>query len=304
MMDLVGKVRRRIRKEYARYARPIPEVPLGNVTVLNPAQEGSGALASRAYFDLPGTPLNIPRAVATGPLEGNRPFHLPPEGDYCVLQGGCTDGRYAYLALENQRMVREGRSAFAECVLAKVDLSSWQVVAKSASLPINHGNDLAFNPRTGRLLVVHCEGRPNHISFIDPETLEILETREYFHSVYGIAYNEGRDQYVLAVKGAYDFAIFDRDFQLLRYVKGVDTRFVKQGIDCDDEFIYFSMSEKNAIACYDWAGNYRGVYAVQGCDREVENLFHVGEEWFISYNLGKERGGAVYRLRFDRARMR
>lgn len=299
MFEILRKARRRVQRAYCRYTRPIPSVPLGNVTV----ERQPARAASRAYFDLPGLPANVPRASLSGVLAGGEPFRLLPRGDYAVLQGGCTDGRYAYLALENQRMVREGRSPFAECLLAKVDMNTWELAGVSASLPINHGNDLAYNPRTGQLLVVHCEGRPNHISFIDPGTLEISETREYYHSVYGIAYNEGRDQYVMAVKGAYDFAIFDRDFQLLRYVKGVDTRFVKQGIDCDDEFIYFSMSEKNSIVCYDWAGNYRGVFAVRGCDREVENIFHVGDDWYISYNLQKGSGGAVYRLHFDRSEL-
>ncbi len=283
-----------------RYLRAPSRFVPGDVTA--PPPEKAGALWCRPdlLFNIPGAFSRAPEARLSGVTAEAKRFELPPEGDYDVLQGGCTDGRFAYLILENQKLVRSGRSQQPECVICKVDMDIWQVTARSASLPLHHGNDITYNPRTGKLVAVHCYGRPNDVSFIDPETLEITDTREYFHSVYGIAYNPARDQYVMAIRGGYDFAVFDSRFELLRYVKGVDTRFVKQGIDCDDDYIYFATSEENAIVCYDWTGQYRGVFAVKGCDREAENIFHRDGRWYMAYYLGGHQGGCVYRVEFDR----
>ena len=287
---------RRIR----RYLRTPSSFTPGDVTALPMRNDGSLRRRPERMFNIPGAFSQAPEAKLFGVTETTERFDLPPHGDYDVLQGGCTDGRFAYLILENQKMAKSGQSPHSECVICKVDMDDWQITAKSASLPLHHGNDITYNPRTGKLIAVHCYGRPNDVSFIDPETLQITETKEYFHSVYGIAYNPTRNQYVMAIRGGYDFAVFDSRFGLLRYIKGVDTRFVKQGIDCDDNYIYFATSEENAIVCYDWTGQYRGVFAVRGCDREAENIFHRGDQWYIAYNLGGHRGGCVYKVEFDR----
>lgn len=300
MKQLLLQTKRRVHASVRwlrRYLRAPSRFIPGDVTAPPPEKGGLQWDGPDLLFNIPGAFSRAPEARLSGVTAGAERFELPPAGDYDVLQGGCTDGRFAYLILENQKM---GRSQQPECVICKVDMDLWQVTARSASLPLHHGNDITYNPRTGKLVAVHCYGRPNDVSFIDPETLEITDTREYFHSVYGIAYNPARDQYVMAIRGGYDFAIFDSQFELLRYVKGVDTRFVKQGIDCDDNYIYFATSEENAIVCYDWTGQYRGVFAVKGCDREAENIFHRDDQWYMAYYLGGHQGGCVYRVEFDR----
>lgn len=299
----VRALRRRVARAIRyvrRYMRPGGSVPPGDVTASGLPAAVPDAWRDPKIFRAPGALALAPRARLTAVSSGAETFLLPADGDFDVLQGGCTDGVYAYLVLEDQRPAGDGQGGHRGCVIVKVDMDTWQVTAKSARLPLHHGNDLTYNPRTGQLLAVHCYGRPNDISFIDPQTLAITETREYFHSVYGIAYNAKRDQYVMAIRGGYDFAVFDSRFELVSYVKGVDTRFVKQGIDCDDDYIYFATSEKNAIVCYDWSGRYRGVYAVKGCDREAENIFHRGDEWYMACYLGGHQGGCVYRVQFDR----
>lgn len=303
MKQLLRRVKRRLRaaiRWLRRYIRGPARVEPGDVTASSPAGESAPLWRSPGVFRVPGAFSRAPRARLSGVTAENEPFDLPPEGSCDVLQGGCTDGAYAYLVLEDQKRAPGGKSGDGECIIVKVDMATWRVAAKSQPLPLHHGNDLTYNPRTGQLLAVHCYGRPNDISFIDPHTLAVTDTREYFHSVYGIAYNAKRDQYVMAIRGGYDFAVFDSRFELLRYVKGVDTRFVKQGIDCDDDYIYFATSGENAIVCYDWLGRYRGVYAVTGSDREAENLFHRGDEWYLAFYRGGHRGGSVFRVEFDR----
>ena len=300
-LRIAKAVGRRAVRLFRRYVRPNELVPLGDITAGQPGTPADLSRRTPGLFCIPGAFDLAPAAQLSGVTEKGERFFLSPLGDYSVLQGGCTDGKYAYLILENQQMVKSGASDRAECILCKVDMKTWQVAAKSRPLVLDHGNDLAYNPRTGLLACVHCYGMPNDISFIDPATLEIVQTKEYYHSVYGIAYNNTYDRYVMAIRGGYDFAIFSGGFELLRYVKGIDTRFVKQGIDCDDDYIYFVNSGRNALICYTWEGRYCGAFAVRGCRLEAENIFHRGNEWYMAFNAGGGRGGCVYRVSFDKA---
>lgn len=223
---------------------------------------------------------------------------IQQKDDWSAVQGGCTDGKYAYVLVENSEIAKTDASRRRQCILRKIDLQTWEVVAESKALPLDHGNDITYNSKLNQLVVTHCYDSPTHLSFINPDTLEIESTKEYYHSVYGIAYDAAHDRYVMGIRGSYEFAIFDGDFNLLQYFHGVDTHYTKQGIECDEDYIYFVTSSENAIVCYDWDGNFKGVYDIEGTDEEVEHLFTDGKSWYLSTNLGS--GGKSYEVTFDR----
>jgi hypothetical protein len=71
--------------------------------------------------------------------------------DYRVLEGGGTDGQYAYFCIWNK--------AQNKCKVVKVSLEAGKApkcLAVSAALPIDHGNDIAYDSKNDRLVVVHC----------------------------------------------------------------------------------------------------------------------------------------------------
>ena len=113
---------------------------------------------------------------------------------YSVQQGAATDGEYAYTILENQ--------AVSLCSVWKVNLSDWSVVDTRYELELDHGNDMAYNPVLNQLIAVHNKPRYSMISFIDPQTLEVVESKTLSYQIYSMAYEPVRGQYVIGISGS------------------------------------------------------------------------------------------------------
>ncbi|MBR6787631.1 MAG: hypothetical protein IKM26_06900 [Clostridia bacterium] len=213
---------------------------------------------------------------------------------YHVQQGAATDGKYAYTILENQ--------VDDLCSIWKLDLNDFSVVETKYALDLDHGNDMTYNPLLNQLLVVHNKPRYTRVSFVDPETLEILDAKTMPYQIYSMAYEPVRDQYIIGISGSYDFVILDKDFKRVQRFKGTNTGLVKQGVDCDENYIYFpqctSNATKNVIMVYDWEGNFVTQIRVQSF-QEIESLFHIGDDWYITFNAS---GSYIYKatLKLDK----
>ena len=206
---------------------------------------------------------------------------------YHVQQGSCTDGTYGYMILESQTVYKGS--------LWKVNLSDGSVVDCVYDLPIDHGNDMTYNSKTGKLIVVHNKPNYDTISIIDPETLQVEETRKLSRNMYSITYNEEKDQYAIGISGNYNFAILDADFNEIAFYTGKDTGLVKQGMDSDSRYIYFPQNSKdnsiNRIQVYDWDGNYIDYIRVAAY-QEIESIFHIGDDLYICFNAS---GGYLFK---------
>lgn len=225
-------------------------------------------------------------------LEVHRVLRLSPdyssaERHYSVQQGCATDCEYGYFILENQ--LESLGSVW------KVDLSTGEVVQQAFELPLDHGNDMTYNPNTGLLIVANNKPNYSRLTFIDPETLEVAGTHQLDQSIYAIAYSESRDQYVIGLSSGYNFAILDGDFNEIAFFSGENTGLVRQGVACDDRYIYFPQSSDgenpNAVMVYDWEGNFVNRLAIRGSFQEVESAFFVEDELYLAFNAG---GSYVY----------
>ena len=226
-----------------------------------------------------------------------RVLHLTPPDDakynnYFVQQGCCTDGIYAYTILENQKI---GKGS-----IWKLDMKDWSVVDTKYNLPIDHGNDITYNPVLDQLIVVHNKPNYTFISFVDPDTLKHVAAKELPYRMYAISYEPTRDQYVVGISGTFHFAILDSNFETLAYYEGVDTGFTKQNIDSDENYIYFSQwkggTKGNVVMVYDWEGNFVTQIRVKGY-QEIESLLHVGDEWYIAFY--SDRASHIYRATLE-----
>lgn len=210
---------------------------------------------------------------------------------YHVQQGAATDGKYAYTILENQ--------VDKLCSIWKLDLNDFSVSEIKYGLDLDHGNDMTYNPVLGQLLVVHNKPRYTRVSFVDPATLEILDAKTMPYQIYSMAYEPVRDQYIIGISGSYDFVILDKDFKRVQRFKGTNTGLVKQGVDCDENYIYFpqctSDATRNVIMVYDWEGNFVTQIRVKSF-QEIESLFHIGDDWYITFNAG---GSYVYKATLE-----
>lgn len=211
--------------------------------------------------------------------------------NYCVQQGSATDGRYAYIVMEDQ--IQHLGS------IRKFDMSTWEEVKVQYGLPIDHGNDMTYNAKTGKLVVVNNAPRRNLLTIIDPETLEVVETVTCSCEMFSIAYNETRDVYVVGLSGGENFSILNADFEEIAFHAVVHDGLVTQGADCDDNYIYFprwnrdnkEVNMPNLIAVYDWDGNHVTNIRVGGF-QEVESMFHVGDDFYLAFNAS---GSYVYK---------
>ncbi len=230
-------------------------------------------------------------------------FRVKPVGNYGVPEGACTDGEYAYVILLNPEAAYSDTPGKyrSECMIIKIDMEKWEIAAQSESLPLDHGNDITYNSKTGMLMVANVFDNPRRITMVDPETLTVTDTVDIDHKIDGLAYNESRDCYVAGITGTNDLAVMDADFKTLEILHGVDTGFTRQGIDSDEDYIYYLHSGNNCIVCYNWDGEYAGAYFIPDRYMETEGLFHVGDDFYVSFYIKGRNGGTIWAADLDRS---
>lgn len=215
-----------------------------------------------------------------------------------TVQGACTDGEYAYFA------VNRGSTK-----ILKYNVSTWKLKKKSSSLNLGHANDMTYNSRKDLIIVANNEPDHKKLTFIDPDTLTVTGHKKIKLKIYSISYNESRNQYVVGISGTYNFAILDSNFKVVKKFKGVNTGYLRQGGDCDDNYVYFAQSGSsgNAIVVYTWGGKHVDTIKVAK-SMEIENIFHVNNNVFITlhyfgnyvHRIGiNDKTALKYKVKFD-----
>lgn len=148
-------------------------------------------------------------------------------------------------------------------------------------------------------MVVNNKPHYNTLTFIDPDTLTIIETKKLTADMYAIAYNPASDRYVIGLSGSWNFMITDGDFNVQHLCFGKDTGLVKQGVECDDSYIYFpqckSDNSVNQLVVYDWEGNYVNTIRVSAY-QEIESMFHNENGTYIAFNAS---GSSIYEAKLN-----
>ncbi len=204
-------------------------------------------------------------------------------GTYATAQGSCTDGKFAYFA------INDGTTT-----LLKYDTTTWKLVKKSKKVNLDHANDMTYNSKKDVIVVAHNAPNYNIISYIDPDTLKVIKTRKIKYKIYSISYNEKYDRYVVGLSGTYNFAILNSSFKLIKKHKGYKSGYVRQGADSDNDYIYFVQSGGggNLIVIYNWSGKLIDTISVDK-SLEIENIFHVKNCIYITLHY---YGNYIYRI--------
>ena len=215
-----------------------------------------------------------------------------PAIDVDLVQGGCTDGKYVYQLFYGADLTDEQFNN--KCVVVKCDLKTGKVVATSEAMQLNHANDVTYNSKLGYLVVCHNAPLSNMISYIDAETLELVDTFATENYMFSLDYNATRDQYVVGLIATKTFQILDADFKPVTDVFQPTKAYrssVNQGGACDDNYIYFIYYKTNVINVYDWDGNFLTSIEleskIQSSDYEVESLTSMNGEMYIFCGQGK-----------------
>ncbi len=204
-------------------------------------------------------------------------------GKYATAQGSCTDGKYAYFAVDG-----------GSTTLLKYDVNTWELVKKRKGVDLGHANDMTYNAKEDVIIVANNAPDYNIISFVDPDTLKVIKTKKIKFKIYSIAYNEKYDRYVVGISGTYNFAILDSNFKKIKKYEGYESGYLRQGADCDDNYLYFAQSGGggNLIVIYNWSGELIDTVAVNH-SYEIENIFHVKNTVYITLHYA---GNFVYRI--------
>lgn len=213
-----------------------------------------------------------------------------PTVDISGAQGGCIVGDYGYQAFYRQ----DGGSNQANnhCMILKYDLKTGEVIKQSEILQLNHINDITYNSKLNCLVVVHNAPFANLLSYVNPDTLERIDTFTIDEFIYSIAYDAKREQYVVGLSGGQTFKILDENFKAVTDAftpSDLSKGFTTQGASCDDDYIYFVLYNPNTIMVYDWDGQFVSKLDIDLNveDWEVENLtVSNGDIYFMGARLG------------------
>lgn len=216
---------------------------------------------------------------------------------YDTVQGSATDGKYSYYILYNRKVEK--------CKIVKVRNSDWKVIKVSAGLPLDHGNDMTYNPDTKRLIVLHSTGNAKRLSIIRTDTLKIESykdvkvssilfgaTQEEAKAITGfsaIAYNQKRKQYVVHLGKSGQVLILDVTMEPVKYIHlSRKNNYINQGIEVTDDYILIGQSPKyssqkyNILSVYDWDGTYISMLQVKR-GQELESLYRTGNNFYASF---------------------
>ena len=211
------------------------------------------------------------------------------EGKRWYMQGGGTDGTYGYYAINSGGDSRESVT-----LIYKVDLRTWQIAQISHPLYMSHANDIAYDPKHRRLIISWCDIEPDKVAVVDPDTLELLETKQIPQRHFSIAYCAEKGRYVAGKSRTYDLVLLDDDFQPVELLPGVEG-YVKQGLECDEHYIYFFQTgtDANWIFVFDWEGNLMHKISVPMVG-ESENLFVRGDRLICAFTDKENNQLTVY----------
>ena len=197
-------------------------------------------------------------------------------------QGGYCDGQYYYQIFIDRDY--ENNETDNKDYIVKADMKTGKVVKTSGALAMNHANDIAYNPKTNKLYVVHNNPNRTYVSVVDPDTLEITDRVELPLRIYCMDYNEKHNLYVVGVAGGQSFRFLDENFKEVGNIHSPTNStngYTTQGMSCDDDFIYFVLYKENVITVYDWDGKFMSVVHFDVGSIEPENISSVGGDLYV-----------------------
>ena len=215
---------------------------------------------------------------------------LPVSLVYRYVQGGCSDGQYIYVALN------DGKKADSKSVIIKCNPSNMRVVATYKNLKFGHGNDLCFNTSTNELIVVNSSPDGRLLNIYDASNMSLKEVVTLSKSVHGLTYDADQDCYYGAVSGATQFVKLDADFNIVETYAMQPCDDTKQNLDLIGDYLCFLRYDDNLIEVYTKDGEFVKNVDVPLDAYEPEFVCHIGDTVYIGCNLLTYTGGCVYKM--------
>ena len=209
-------------------------------------------------------------------------------------QGGCFTGKcfYQVLISKDESIAR----------VVKKNVETGEVIY-SDPVPLNHGNDMTYNPKTNKVVVCHASNQT--ISVFDADTLKHEETRVLPRGGSSISYSPERDLYIL---GSRLFKCVSADYEDMRIEFNDDpstSSLTTQGIATDENYVYSLLCKgigkamyECYVAVYDWEGNFVKfiTFSVEN-NYEPEHISVVDGEIYVGC-CSPQPVATLYKLKF------
>lgn len=208
---------------------------------------------------------------------------IPVKDGYDTLQGGCTDGTYAYYIMNDHAPSPDIN------LIYKVDLATLEIVQVSEQLDLQHANSITYNSKRDCLIVVNLSPDKEVLTYVDPDTLTMTGTEIVDFYALSLAYNAERDAYVAGSPSTVHYFLLDSKFNVTKELQGIQTTTTKQEVEVLNDKVMFGMSGSNLTYVYDWDGEF--LYTIDlKTYQEFENVVFYGDYAYIGYNI---TGGLV-----------
>ena len=210
-----------------------------------------------------------------------------------AVEGGCTDGRYVYQILIDPDAEKDATP----CKILKIDSTDWKTVTVSETLNIDHANDVTYDSTQNLLLVSNNIPNYTTVTAVDPLTLTVKSTYTLPQKIYSIVYVGSKDCYYAGISKTYNIVQFSKNFEELGTIEGINSGYTRQGIESDGAYLYCIFYKENTIYKYDFEGNYQGRCVLPDTANEAENMFFLGGNLYVGYNIiGKTTGGFIAKV--------
>ncbi len=216
----------------------------------------------------------------------NKIATLPEPETYSTMQGGGSDGKYAYYAFIS------GSTG----IIRKYDMATWALVATSEPMPSGHSNDITYDEKNHRLVVSYCSAADGYLSVVtvNPDTLEYIEHIKTPTVNCGLAYLPETDEYIFAF---HDYYITDAQFRTVRKIEDGFPKLTTQGCDSDGTLIYDARwgtlnGIHQHVSVHSLSGSFIGFLPIYGVQGDPENITCDGN----TFILGCIGPTALYRL--------
>ena len=190
---------------------------------------------------------------------------------YSVVQGGCTDGKYAYYLMVSSK-TQKGR-------VLKVRMGSNKVVKRGPVVDVHHGNGMTYDSKRHRLVVIGRESRRLEVVTIDADSLKLKSKKKAnykyagkwkvgkelgYYGLAAIAYVEKYDCFLSLQRITHDILVLDHNFKVIGFIKTKITAKYPgtyQAMDADEKYVYLLLSPyqfnyrkqpNNIILALDW----------------------------------------------------
>lgn len=227
-------------------------------------------------------------------------------GDY-TPQGGCTDGVYLYRALV--------KADEEPTKLQKINMETGAIELEVADTSYGHANDMTYNAKDGYLYIAHSSST-SVVYKVNRETLQLVDTINVGPAIWGIAHEASNNLFVYGNVGAAYVSVYNNnkgnpEFMYRIKPQNAFSGAVRQGIDCDDNYIYVALDNAYGAVIENEKGSRVSVYTWNGMFikslfiniAEIEFLAVKGKTFYIGTYEGRDeknkKSGYIYKVDVD-----